>query len=238
MTESQDPPLDTSALEEAARRVVESGQDVKNAIRGLAVDALGRGRLTAERTGPVIRALAQGAARGAAAETAEMKAALAAAMAGLEEALGMTATATRLAIEEAAGNLKDFASSDLRRALNDLLTLEQLFFESMTEVGRGARGAGAAMWGDLVTHARRTGTAFGDRAREAAELLGGRLSNQAARGVRVGKEAAISMSARLARNASSILADLAGRLETERAPAPPPAPTPQPPAADATDPAE
>lgn len=231
MTDFQEPPLDPSALEEAARRVVESGRDVKNAIRGLAVDALGRGRLTAERTGPVIRALAHGAARGAAAETAETKAALAEAMAGLEEALGMTATATRLAIEEAAGNLKEFATSDLRRAIDDLIALEQLFFESMSEVGHGARGAGAAIWADLVTHARRTGTAFGGRAREAGEILRGRLSTQAARGVRAGTDAAISMSARLARNASSILADLAGRLEPERTP-----PTPATPASPAPPP--
>jgi hypothetical protein len=215
MTEPLDPPVNEKDLLEAARRAVEAGKDVQRVIRDLAVEALGRGRLTAERTKTVVRAVAEGAAQAAAAEGAEVKDAVGKAMAGLEEALGMTATATRLAIEEAAANLKEFTTSDLKRALDDLLALEQLFLDSLTEVGRGAKGTGAGIVHDLVEHARRTGTAFGERTREAVETLRQQFARSAAKGMRAGKETAIVVSARLARSASQILGGLADRLEAE-----------------------
>jgi hypothetical protein len=229
MTDSSETPINENTLLEAAKRAVEAGKDVQRAIRDLALEALGQGRLTAERTRTVVRAVAEGAARGAAQESAELKESLAKAMAGLDEALGMTATASRLAIEEAARNLKEFTSSDLQRAVDDLIALEQLFIESVTEAGRRAKGAGSGMLHDLMAHARRRGTAVGRKGRDAAEGLREQLARSAAKGVRASKDVAIAVSARLARSASDILGGLAEKLEAEqkaaqdrKAPAAPP----------------
>jgi len=100
--------------------------------------------------------------------------------------------------------------------VDDLIALEQLFIESVTEAGRRAKGAGSGMLHDLMTHARRTGTAVGEKGREAAESLREQLAKSAAKGVRAGKDAAIAVSARLARSASDILAGLAEKLEAEQ----------------------
>ncbi|MBN2489954.1 MAG: hypothetical protein JXQ29_03780 [Planctomycetes bacterium] len=215
MTDPLDPPINEELLLEAARKAVEAGTDVQRAIRDLALEALGQGRLTAERTKAVVRTVAEGAARAAAAGGAELREELLKAMAGLEEALGMTATATRLAIEEAAANLKDFTASDLKRALDDLLALEQLFLDSVAEVGRSTKSRGAGILHDLAEHARKTGTAFGSRTREACEAIRRKLGRSAATGMRAGKETALAVSARLARSASQILSGLADRLEAE-----------------------
>ena len=229
MVDREDPPINEKEILEAARKAVEAGRDVQRAIRDLVLEGLGRGRLTAERTRKVVQAVTEGAARGAASESADLQDALKKAMAGLEEALGMTATATRLAIEEAVANLKDFTSHDLKRALDDLLALEKLFLDSVADVARGARGTGSGILHDLGTHTRRTGTSFGEKAREAAETLKRQVARSAAEGMRVGKDTAIAVSARLARSASDILAGLATRLEAEQRPddaAPSPSPSP------------
>jgi hypothetical protein len=72
MTDPKEAPVDENALLEAAKKAVEAGKDVQRAIRDLALEALGQGKLTAERTKTVVQAVAEGAARGAAAESAEL----------------------------------------------------------------------------------------------------------------------------------------------------------------------
>ena len=132
----------------------------------------------------------------------------------------MTATATRLAIEEAVANLKDFTSHDLKTGPWTTCWLwKKLFLDSVADVARGRpRGTGSGILHDLGTHTRRTGTSFGEKAREAAETLKRQVARSAAEGMRVGKDTAIAVSARLARSASDILAGLATRLEAEQRP--------------------
>jgi hypothetical protein len=92
-------------------------------------------------------------------------------MDGVDEALAKSAEASRLAIEEAAGRVSEFGSQDLRKGLEDLSALEDMFLDTMGNVARASRGAVKDIMDDLVRHARNTGTAVGATADEATKKL-------------------------------------------------------------------
>ena len=113
--------IDTEIVKNIARTAVERSDDIRNDVRSVTLQALSDGHLDTKKINKVIHAVMEGASIGAEAKGEQAKDALTDAMSGMDDALAKSAEASKLAIEEAAGHVKDFSSHDLKRALDDLL---------------------------------------------------------------------------------------------------------------------
>lgn len=167
-TQKKDEQLDT--LESSVRQVVAKGTDVQAAVHKLTLDAMSNHTLSLESIGRIMHAVVQGTREGVQEELDKTKAQASVAQArmkeavsGLDAALTQFAAATKLALEEAAGKVQKFSSQDMAQTRADLESLEALFLETMKTSAAATRGLASDMLSDIVSHARRTGTAVGEQ---------------------------------------------------------------------------
>lgn len=203
----------SEAWREAAREA--AGQtDIRAAVREITVEALSAGRLDKVHIKNVISSVMAGFSEGVEIKGGDVRRNLEQAWAGLDDALGKSAEAVRLAMQEARADLANFAESDLRRATDELRGLEQLFLDTASRAASGAGKATRQVLEHLVEHAKRAGTDAGRQARPAASALQHLLEEAARQGWRVG----INVTRQVARVASGVLAGVADSLDNASKP--------------------
>ena len=141
--------------EAAARAAVEEGENIHEAVRDITLEALSDGHLDVKKMREVVQAVLQGAGIGTKKKGAQAGQSLREAMAGVDEALARSAEASKLAIEEAAGHIKDFGTQDLNRALDDLRTLEDMFLDTVRNIAKASDDTVRDSLSDLAQHARK-----------------------------------------------------------------------------------
>ncbi len=213
MTENEVTQQAAQNIEEASRKAVAQGENIHDAIRDITLKALSEGELDTEKTKQVVRAVMAGAGEGAESLGPQAPQALKEAMAGIDEALTKSAEASKLAIEEAVGHLEEFGSRDLKRAVDDLLTLEDLFLDTVKDVATASKETIRETLNDLVRHARNSGTQVGEAAKKAADTLMGELAHSLRATVESGSEAAMRTTSLLAQAAAGFLDGIAQALE-------------------------
>lgn len=176
--------------EDKARNAVAEGENIHKAVRDITLEALSAGHLDMQKMREVVQAVLQGASLGAKEKGAHAEQALRETMAGVDEALAKSAEASKLAIEEAAGHIKEFGSQDLKRGLDDLRSLEDMFLDTVQNIARASDGAVREGLGNLAQHARNTGTEVGAAAKAAAEKLTGQLEKDVRESVSAGADTA------------------------------------------------
>ncbi len=152
---------DTQAKAEAiASDPTASEGDVRRRISDLVAGAAATpGRMIeggASAVQRVTREVLEGASRGAHAISDERKdSVMAETLEGLGEGLGKAAHATQLALEEARSRGESFAKDDVKAAIEDLRTIEDLLRDSGSRLAKaaGSNAKGAAT--DLTHHAGR-----------------------------------------------------------------------------------
>jgi len=199
----------------ASRAAVERGENIQDEVRDITLKALCEGHLDAQRIQQVIKAVIQGAAEGANGKETQSKQALRDAMTGVDEALEKSAEASRLAIEEAAGNLENFGTQDLKRVLDDLLTLEDLFIDTIKDVARSSKETIRETLSDLAGHAQNSGTAVGNLATDTVETLTRELQKTSRDTVATGSDSAMKTAVRLSRAAAGFLEGIADTLQNK-----------------------
>ena len=214
MSESQDKKVDIEALRAAARDVVAAGKDIQQEVHKLTLTALREGGLEKERVKQIVQSVLEGAREGAERHGEHLKSALSEAVSGLDTALVKTASATKLAIEEAAGHLREFTDHDIKRALNDLEGLESTLIDVVSDVAKGSSDLAGRILQDLASHARHSGTAVGRQVQESLSHLSEQWRTTGRDSVIAGADAAKSVSVKIARAASGFLAGLADTLES------------------------
>ena len=150
---------------------MEHGENIRDAVRDITLEALSAGALGAQQIREVVRAVFRGAARGVQRKDTRTEQALREVMAGMDDALAKAVEASRLAIEEAAGQVQKFGAKELWRGLEDLAILENLFLNTVTNTAQAARSAAGDILSDLVRHACITGTSTGAATRAAVKKL-------------------------------------------------------------------
>ena len=198
-----------------ARAAVEHGQHIRDEIRGITLAALRRGRLDAQGIRRVVRSVTQGASLGVAGAGDKSRAALSEALAGIDEALAKSAEATKLAVEEAAGRLRDYGKRDLERTFDDLRALEGMFLDTVKDVADSSAGATQEILQGLWQHARASGTEAGATATAAIAALEQKLGRTLREVAAAGTDAALAASANLAEAASGLLAGIAEALDAK-----------------------
>jgi len=202
--------------QEVQAAVAVSEGDVREDVRRITLAALSDGRLDADAIKRVMSAVLQGAQQGTQALGEQGHHALAEAMNGLDEALGVAAEATDLALREAAARGGEFSRHELRRSLDDLAGLEALFIETLKNAAESATGFAATTLRDFADHARSSGTFVGGKVRESLAQLRHTLGDLARAQVEAGAHGLRSSSALLANIAAGFLAGIAQRLEPDK----------------------
>jgi hypothetical protein len=148
-------------IQETARETVIQSDDIEKDIRQLVMQALKEGELDSGAIKQILHAVIEGASEGNSSQFDENTEALEQVITGIDAALGQVAEASKLAIEEASGNLKEFSDHDLKRALNDLQDLESLFFDTLSEVAHKSKDTTAATLVGLLEHLQNSGSSVG-----------------------------------------------------------------------------
>ncbi len=207
--------IDTEIVKEIARNAVERSDDIRHDVRTLTLKALSDGRLDTKKINKVIRAVMEGVSIGVEDKGEQAKDALSDAMSGMDDALAKSAEASKLAVEEAAGHIKDFSSHDLKRAMDDLLGLEELFFDSVRDVSKGTSETVKGTLSDLVKHAKQNGTNVGKTTSDAASSLNQKLSNTLKDTASAGIQSTADVLAHIANASAGILEGIADTLQKE-----------------------
>jgi len=184
-------------------------------VRAITLDALTRGHLDTDALKRVAAAVVKGARKGAAQLGEHGGQALKEAMRGLDEALAGAAEAAQLAIQEAAGRTSEFSRQGLKRATDELATLQTLFIETLQDAARTTQGAVQATFTELAEHARSSGSAVGQRTRIALEQLAHAVTSGAREQAKKGTEVVRHEAALLAGLAAGLLQGIAARLESK-----------------------
>jgi polyhydroxyalkanoate synthesis regulator phasin len=195
-----------------ARAAVERGENIHDAMRDITLGALQRGQLNAKEIRQVVRSVMQGASMGVTDAGVRSRLALSEAFAGIDDALAKSAEASKLAIEEAAGRLQDYAKQDLERAFDDMRSLESMFLDTLKDVAEHSADAAREVLHDLWQHARDSGTAAGTTATAALESLEQKLGRTLREVTAAGADVALSAGSRLADAASGFLAGISAAL--------------------------
>jgi hypothetical protein len=200
-------------IKEQARGLLRSGENVREKLHDLTVEALTQRQLAEQEIREVLGAITEGISRGATERTEEVRAALGSALHGMDDALEHAAEAMRLALGEVSSHAQEFAEQDLRQSLGDLKKLEDMFLETVSHVAQEATGLVRQEMTALAEHARRTGTGTGERVREVAEEFGSRLRATAQQASDAGLHAAREIGSRVALLSSRKLIEIAEKIE-------------------------
>jgi hypothetical protein len=209
----QDPEL--QQLKETVRQTVASGRDLQSHVSDLVFSALSTAtaKIDLVHLRQVTRAALEGVEAGARSHGTGSAEVIRKSVAGVEEALLKTAGVSRLAIEEAAGHVEEFSKTDLRHAVDELASLQELFLNVLGDVAKAGSKTAASTFKDIQRHIRDSGGALGtmlaDNARDLQELF----PPAAREGLQAGMDTAGKTAEQLGRMAGGVLEGIARGLE-------------------------
>lgn len=217
--------VDTSALEAEVRTTIVQGSNVEQGVRDLTVKALSRHDHDRESLRNVMAAVMKGVREGAQ-QNLEASAAHAHtpfvpvrdAVAGLDAALAQFAEASKLALEEAAGRAQQFSREELTRLRTDLESVEDLFLEIVQESASAAQDLVEHTLRDLLTHAKRNGTAVGSQLKDTLETLNNQMLSTGYNQLETGIRLTRAITDQMRQIAAGVLADIAERVKPDNKP--------------------
>jgi hypothetical protein len=170
-------------LEADVRGTLEKGEDIQENVRRLTLTALSGENLDLEILRRTMSAVVDGARDGiqqqmqeTTAQAEMSRAKIGQAVAGLDSALAQFAEASKLAMEEAAGQARKFSDEELARTRDGLEGLERLFLDTLQGSASTADGQVGDALRDLAQHMERNGTAVGGQIKDALETVGKQIT--------------------------------------------------------------
>lgn len=207
---------ETQNTKNAARDTVAENSNIENTIRNIVVQALKEGKMQPEEIKQTLNEVIEGACEGVNTQSGNNSDALKQVITGVDDALTQVAGASKLAIEEASGNLQEFSDHDLKRALNDLEDLENLFFDTLSEVANKGQETAHGTLKDLLNHFQNSGSSVGQSVKEILTDLHHDLSKDGRLQKIQLADIAKSTGATFARVSSGILAGIAESLDPKK----------------------
>lgn len=169
---------DIETLEAEVREAIAHGSNIQETVHRLTLKAMNAQNIDLHSLQRIITAVMQGVHDGAeqqllqaANQAHAAKSQITEAVAGLDSALARFAEASKLAVEEAAGQAKKFSDTELTRTRSDLESLESLFLDTLQHTATAAQGLVADILLDLSHHAQNTGTNVGSQLKETLATL-------------------------------------------------------------------
>jgi hypothetical protein len=207
--------LNSEGLQQTAQEAVAAGEDVRDRIRELTLQALKERKFNFAQFQEAMRAMTRGISLGAQQSGTQVRSALSEAFAGMDDALTKAAQAGSLAMRELFSRSKQFNESDLKLGLEQLKRLERDLLDSVRQVAESTTGTVRSEWQDLLTHAQRTGTDTGAVIAATMREFSGRMAGTVASSTTATLEAALQFGERFAQAASGFLAGMSEALKPE-----------------------
>lgn len=199
-----------------ARQAAKKQVNITKLVRDITLQALTKGKLETPRIKQVVQAVMEGVSLGAAEKGSEVKETLKSAITGLDEALTKSAMASKLAIDEAMGSVKNFGNTEINTALNDVKELEGLLFDTITRVAKSSGSVVNTTLSDILTHLKQTGSSAGKASADIVADLTGRLSKTTQTTAVVGTGAAKTFAVHVAEVAAGLLSGLADSINPNK----------------------
>ncbi|ABM04559.1 conserved hypothetical protein [Psychromonas ingrahamii 37] len=202
-------------LEDEIKQAVQTGDDIRDAVRRITLKALNQGKLNTKEVQQVVSAVVKGASEGAVNQGLKSKDSLLSAVSGLDDALSWVAEASKLALEEAAGDIKTFAKQDVKKITDDLLVLEDIYLETLKRVAKESNKLIGSTLNNIERHARDSGTAVGRQTTEIVNMLNYQLGENLSETVAAGSDSALKLASQLSYAAAGFLDGIAQTLESK-----------------------
>ena len=205
--------IDTRKIERDVEAAVGADTEaIAERVRAITLAALTEGRLDAQALRGVMNAVLEGAQKGALPVDTERSAAFKEAMRGLDEAMASAAQATQLAMQEAIGRSAEFSREGLRQSLEPFSSLENDLIGALADAARKTTGQARDTLSELAEHMRHSGTAAGERVRDAVAELARTSSSLAWSQLEGGMQTLRNQADLLASLAAGVLRGFADRL--------------------------
>ncbi|MFV2061440.1 MAG: DUF6781 family protein [Gammaproteobacteria bacterium] len=207
---------DQQQIHEAIKKVVQQGEDVSENVRNITMQALSSKHFDKEHIKSVLKTVWDATTDGIEHQSEQAKQTVTDVMSGLDSALEKYAHVSKLAIEETAGRLHSYTEHDLKRTLDDLKGLEEMFLDTMIEATQNTKTVFSGVLTDLMNHAKNNGTEVGRRVLQEFDDLTTKLGNTTKQGISAAGDVGASFAAEVASTASDFLADLANKLKADK----------------------
>lgn len=141
-------------LKKMATESVKQGENLRDAIRSITLQALQSRELTLTQIKQVIRSVTEGVNLGAAGAKIDPEKALSQAFDGMDDALLKAARANHLALQQLTGAGREFEDSQLNKALGDLEHLEDEFLKTIKQASDSASDRIKQQWAEVLKQAK------------------------------------------------------------------------------------
>ena len=205
---------DTEKIEQDVQAAIADGSAaITERVRQITLKALSDGELDSSALKQVMDAVVKGARQAISRPDEKSTMKLKDAMQGLDEALAAAATATQLAVQEAANRTGEFSRESLKKRVDELASLESQFIATLVEAARQSSGHVQATLRDIANHAQSSGTAVGGQVKAALEELAHAVADTTRGQVAAGAQTLRKEAALLAGLAAGVLKGIADRLQ-------------------------
>ena len=215
MTDDQ---VKEQGTQDAAKDAVEEALDIQASIREITLKALSERKLDRQGIKAVIQAVTQGVLSGIDLKPDQATENFNKALQGMDEALAKSAQAAKLASEEAAAKISDFTQHDFKDTLDQLETLEELFFDTIETVAGQASDLLGGTARDLSSHLKNTGSSVGRESQMALQALRDQFASISKESLSTAVEAGKEVSNQITEIASGILAGMSDAVSHKRSP--------------------
>ncbi len=200
---------------EPVREAVSRDDDLRAKVRQLVTDAILKREADPKAIRSVMQAAMEGLGTGLAQRAGQTGNALKEAVGGLDQAIAKSAYAMRMAIEEAAGQGRQFSERDLNEALDALRRMEADLMDLLKQTGEKTQGTLKGEFDRLREHLSHNGTDTGAQVRDMLDVLKGKLAAAGAGAAGEAGQTAREASGRLAAVTSGILRGLADAIDAK-----------------------
>jgi hypothetical protein len=186
---------------------------LRERVRTLVMQALVARRADPAAVKSVLRSALAGIDGGLAQRGVQAGGAVREAVKGMDEAVARSVYALRMALEEAWGQGREFADSDVKEAVSSLQDLEDDLLLTLKNAADDSKSWLKAEYTDLAAHLARNGTDTGAQVRDVMHRMNNRLASAAAGSGADAMTAVSTTRARLSEVTSGILRGLADALD-------------------------
>ncbi len=199
-------------VENTVREAIESGDDIYQKVRAITLKALTERELDRENIAAVVQAVGKGISGGMNKQYLSARTIMQQSTEALDDALVSTAEASKLAVEEAASRVENFSQTDLKKSMDDLKGLEEMFMDTLGDIARESRGVASEVAEDFVKHVQIKGSAVGRQTKSMLESIAQLTVSGESSALSSARDTAVT----LARIGSGILAGIAESLQGEQ----------------------
>jgi hypothetical protein len=199
-------------LKQVAAQSVKQGENLRNVVRELTLQALTSRELTLAQIKQVVGSITQGINVGAAEKKVDSERVVADALAGMDDALLKAVQASQVALEHF-GAGKDFEQSQVKQALDELERMEDEFLTSVKQASQSATEQLRGQWAKVLKDAKMSGTGTGEQVSEAMETFAKRVQTSMRQSRTAGFKMAHMVGQNFATLASGVLIGLSEALQ-------------------------